>query len=123
MSLFRKREQVPANATPQMELEAFGPVLRHNHIAYVPSKAFSGVPGVGTTNLAYTPDFLLSAPESIAGNAIPRRANSIMITNKPAVIVRPKVTLEGVGGLTAGQLVHQPLLSAIIDTGDTGVGE
>ncbi|HEY1212707.1 MAG TPA: hypothetical protein VGE93_03650 [Bryobacteraceae bacterium] len=115
---------VPAFVNPQVELEALGPVVRHNHVAYVPSKSFSGVPGVGTANLAYVPDFLLSAPEWVAGNAAARRPNSITIANRPAVIVAPKRTLEGIGGLTAGQMVHQPLLAVQIDNqGNTEVGE
>lgn len=124
----RKRippENVPvvAYTNPQIELEAFGPIVRHNHIAYVPAKPWAGVPGVGVSNLAYAPDFLLSAPEWVAGNATARKPNSITIANKPAVIVRPKRTIEGVGGLTAGQLVHQPLVAVQIDNGNTEVGQ
>lgn len=113
----------PAHVTPAADLEAFGPVHRSNHIAYVPAREFSGVPGVGTGNLAYVPDFLLSGPEWFAGNTVLREANSIMIAQRPAAIVAPKTTLEGVGGVTAGQFVHQPLLAVNIDNGDTEVGQ
>lgn len=112
----------PVQNTPAVELESFGAVARHNHIAYVPAKSWARVPGVGVANLAYVPDFLLSPPAWIAGGGLLRQANSITITNKPAVIVRPKVTLEGVGGIVAGQIVHQPLLEVDVQNGLSGVG-
>lgn len=111
--------RTPANATPTQDLDAIGPVVRHNHIAYVPSPDWSNVPGTGTGNLAYAPDFLLSAPEFFGGNATLRNPNSIMICNPPAFIARPVTTLDGIGGLTAGQVVHQPLLEINVNLGNT----
>lgn len=112
----------PEQSTPQAELEHFGAVARQNHIAYLPAKPWSGVPGVGTGNLAYLPDFLLSPPQWIAGRGQLRQANSINIASKPAVILNPKTTLEGVGGIVAGQIVHQPLLEIDVQNGLSGVG-
>lgn len=111
-----------AHVNPQVELEAFGPVARHNHIAYVPSKAWSGVPGVGTGNLAYVPDYLLSPPMSYAGNGMLRAPNSVMIAQQPVMITRPKAVIEGIGGVVAGQMVHQPLLEVDVDN-DASLGE
>lgn len=113
---------VPAYTNPQIELEAFGPVIRTNHIAYVPAKAWALVPGVGTGNLAYAPDFLLSPPMSIAGNGMFRTPNSITIANRPAMIKRPKAVFEGLGGVVAGQVVHQPLLEVDVQN-DAVLGE
>lgn len=112
----------PEDSTPTRELEHIGPVVRANHIAYVPSKAWAGVPGVGTGNLAYVPDFLLGPPAWIAGVGRLRTPNSVRILNRPAVIVRPKTTLEGIGGTVAGQMVHQPLLEIDVQNGLSGVG-
>lgn len=126
----RRQQQTPgsdspvaAHTTPAGELEQFRPVVRHNHIAYVPAPEFSGVPGVGTANLAYVPDFLLSPPNFFGGNAALRRPNAIMIAIAPVMISSPVTRLEGIGGLTAGQLVHQPLLAVNVDNGSSEVGE
>lgn len=113
---------VPAYTNPQMDLESFGPVVRQNHVAYVPAKSWSMVPGVGTGNLAYVPDFLLSAPEALNGNGYLRVPNSITVANRPAMIRYPKTTLEGIGGLVAGQIIHQPLLEVDVDN-DASLGE
>jgi hypothetical protein len=78
---------------------------------------------VGTSNLAYIPDFLLSAPAWYAGNTVLRAPNAIMIANRPAVITHPKQVLEGIGGLTAGQLVHQPLIALDVSATSSEVGE
>lgn len=116
------REMLPDAGPPAADLEAFGAVARANHIAYIPAKPWSRVPGVGTSNLVYAPDFLLSPPQWIGGSGLLRSPNSIAIASKPAVIVHPKTTLEGVGGIVAGQLVHQPLLEVDIQNGLSGVG-
>jgi hypothetical protein len=113
----------PDLANPQEDLAAFGPVLRQNHIAYVPAKEWSQVPGVGTANLAYLPDYLLSPPAWFAGNAMLRQPNAFMIAQTPVAITQPKTVLEGIGGLTAGQMVHQPLLEVNIANGNSEVGE
>lgn len=113
-------DNTPFGVTPAADLAAFGPVIRQNHIAYVPDAEFSRVPGVGTGNLAYVPDFLLSPPAWFAGNAMLRVPNSIMIATPPVMISAPTVRVEGIGGVQAGQLVHQPLLEVNMDT---GVGE
>lgn len=112
----------PEQSTPALELEHFGPVARANHIAYVPAKSWAGVPGAGTSNLAYIPDFLLTPPAWIAGAGILRPPNTIRLFVKPAVIVQPKRTIEGIGGIVAGQIVHQPLLQIDIENGQSGVG-
>lgn len=116
-------EDVPQSVTPAFDLESFQPVLRANHIAYVPAREFSGVPGVGTANLAYVPDFLITAPAWYAGNTRYARPNAFTLANRPAAIVHPKTTLEGVGGVIAGQIVHQPLLAINIDNGNSSLGE
>jgi hypothetical protein len=108
----------PEQNTPAAELESFGPVARANHIAYVPSKAWAGVPGVGTGNLAFVPDFMVSAPQGLGM----LRPQGWGILNRPAVITRPKQTIEGLGGIVAGQIVHQPLLEIDIQNGLSGVG-
>jgi len=113
----------PYDTPPQEDLEALGPVVRQNHIAYVPVKEWARVPGVGTANLVYAPDFLLSPPAWFGGNAMLRQANSITIANPPVVVARPKTVLEGIGGITAGQIVHQPLLEVNINNGQSEVGE
>jgi hypothetical protein len=113
----------PTGVSPQADLAAFGPVLRQNHIAYVPAREFSGVPSVGTGNLAYVPDYLLSAPAWFAGNAALRVPNSIMIAQAPVMITQPKTVMEGIGGLTAGQIVHQPLLEVNILNNQSEVGQ
>lgn len=115
--------QTPYGVSPAADLAAFGPIVRQNHIAYVPSSDFARVPGVGTGNLAYVPDYLLSAPAWFAGNAMLRVPNSITIANPPVMITQPTVRLEGIGGLTAGQMVHQPLLEVNVNNGQSGVGE
>lgn len=109
--------------SPQADLDGLGPVIRQNHIAYVPAREFSGVPGVGTANLVYAPDYLLSAPAFFGGNAMLRVPNAIMIAQQPAAIVHPTTRIEGIGGLVAGQLVHQPLLEVNVSNGNTAVGE
>jgi hypothetical protein len=111
------------NVSPAADLEAIGPVARANHIAYVPSRPWSRVPGVGTANLAYVPDFLLSAPYWYAGNTVLRTPNAVMIATRPAVITHPKQVLEGIGGITAGQLVHQPLVALDVSATSSEVGE
>lgn len=113
----------PFGVAPALDLAAFGPVIRQNHIAYVPSPDWARVPGVGVANLAYLPDYLVSAPAWFAGNAMLRTPNALMIAQSPVVITHPKTVLEGVGGLTAGQMVHQPLLEVNINNGHSGVGE
>ena len=112
MSFFsrKKSPKPPPDATPTQEVAALGNVARHNHIAYAPSPDWSGVPGVGTANLAYLTDFILSSPEWFAGNTSFRNPNSIMIVNRPAFVNAPKTVFDGIGGLTAGQIVGQPLL-------------
>lgn len=130
MPLFRRRQArgdvedntdfTPYGVTPAADLAAFGPVIRQNHIAYVPDQEFARVPGVGVGNLAYVPDFLLSAPAWFAGNAMLRVPNSIVIAQPPVMITQPKTILEGIGGLTAGQMVHQPLLEVQVDNGGLG---
>lgn len=114
---------IPDGDNPQADLNSLGPVLRQNHIAYVPAREWSGVPGVGTGNLVYAPDFLLSAPNFFGGNAVLRKPNSIMIAQRPAVITHPTARVEGIGGLQAGQLVHQPLLEVDVQNGRSEVGE
>lgn len=114
---------VPDYGAPQEDLAALGPVVRQNHIAYVPAGFWSRVPGTGTGNLVYAPDFLLSPPNYFGGNAMLRRPNSIAIALPPAVITQPYTTLEGVGGLVAGQVIHQPLLAVEIDSSKSEVGE
>jgi hypothetical protein len=112
----------PDTGTPQEDIARLGPVMRQNHIAYVPIREWSQVPGVGTANLVYAPDFLLTAPAYFGGNAILRQPNAIRIATPPAAITHPKTVLEGIGGLTAGQVVHQPLLEVNVDNGNSGVG-
>lgn len=100
----------PSDATPVTTIDELGPVVRVNHIAYVPWQAVSNAPGVGTGNLAYVPDFLLSAPEYFAGNGRKRRDNVPTITNHAPMVMGQPTILQGIGGLTAGQAVTQPLL-------------
>ena len=116
----KKTVTPPQTSTPTQDLNALGPVARQNHIAYVPSGSWSGVPGVGTGNLVYAPDFLLSAVEDgMRGNGMSRKPNSIMICQVPVLVNAPKQVLEGVGGLVAGQVVHQPLLEVNINNENT----
>lgn len=100
----------PADANPTQEVASLGNVVRHNHIAYAPAPEWSGVPGVGAGNLAYLPDFLLSAPEFYGGNAVLVTPNAIVTTSRPAFVNAAKQVLDGVGGVTAGQIISQPLL-------------
>jgi hypothetical protein len=100
----------PESSIPVTEIDVLGPVVKHNHISYVPWGHVSHAPGVGTGNLAYVPDFLLSAPEYFAGNATKRRDNWPQITWHAPMIVGIPQRLEGIGGLTAGQNVMQSLL-------------
>src|SRR3954470_10964429 len=88
--------QTPYGVTPAADLAAFGPIIRQNHIAYVPSSDWARVPGVGVANLAYAPDYLLSAPAWFAGNAMLRVPNSITIANPPVMISAPTVKVEGI---------------------------
>jgi hypothetical protein len=100
----------PADSVPITEIDDLGPVVKHNHIAYIPWGHVSMAPGVGVGNLAYVPDFLLSAPEYFAGNATKRVDNTFVITQHAQMVVGFPTRLEGIGGLTAGQAVTQPLL-------------
>lgn len=118
--LFRRRKVTPPpSTTPSQELAVLGPVVQHNHIAYVPSAQWSGVPGVGTANLAYVPDFLLSAPESVSGNAITVQPNQFTLVNRPSFVNAPKQVADGIGGITAGQIVGQALLEVSLDNTGT----
>lgn len=118
---WRKKKEAPPKAelNPQEDLSAFGPVARHNHIAYVPSPSWSNVPGVGTSNFAYVPDFLLTAPAYYAGNAVPAGLNQFNTVKRPAFVVAPKTVLEGIGGVQAGQMAHQQLLEVNVNLGNT----
>jgi hypothetical protein len=118
---WRKKAEVkpPPTATPKQDLDSLGPVARHNHIAYVPSPSWSGVPGVGTANLVYAPDVLLSAPVYYAGNALPVPANQFNTVKRPAFVVAPKTVLEGIGGVQAGQIAYQQLLEVNVNLGNT----
>jgi len=106
----KRKPKPPEDATPTQEVAQLGNVIRQNHIAYVPAPDWSGVPGVGAANLAYAPDVLLSAPEFFGGNAVLRTPNAITIANRPAFVNAAKQVLDGVGGVTAGQIIGQPLL-------------
>lgn len=102
--------EVPSDSIPVVEIEELGPVARINHIAYRPWPQLAHVPGTGTGNLAYVPDFLLSAPEYFAGNFTQRKCNAIMVTGHATMVVALPTRLEGIGGLVAGQTILQPLL-------------
>jgi hypothetical protein len=101
---------IPADAIPVTEIAEIGPVVRHNHVAYVPWANVAHAPGTGTGNLAYIPDFLLSAPEYFAGNATKRVDNVPVVAQHSAMVTGFPTVLQGIGGLQAGQLVSRPLL-------------
>ena len=112
---------ISASAIPATEISLLGPVVKWNHIAYVPWGNVSHAPGVGTGNLAYVPDYLLSAPEYFAGNATKRHDNFPVITHHAPIVIGTPTTLEGIGGLTAGQAVTSPLLS-VESVNEMGLG-
>lgn len=98
-------------STPASELASLGPVIEHNHIAYVPQPSWSNVPGVGTGNLIFAPDTLLSAPYWFAGNAVMSGINAFGPAQlQGGYLQAPAQVLHGIGGITAGQLTHAPLL-------------
>jgi hypothetical protein len=113
----------PDTGAPQEDLSRLGPIIRQNHVAYFPVREWSRVPGVGTGNLVYAPDYLLTAPAFFGGSGRLRQPNSIRIAQAPAAITHPKTTVEGLGGVTAGQIVHQPLLEVNVSNGNSEVGE
>lgn len=114
-----RRKKVSAStqqqSTPQQDLDNLGPVVRQNHIAYVPQPAWSNVPGCGIGNLIYAPDFLLSAPEWFAGNTHLRTPNFPMIAKPPQMIIESTVTTDGIGGVQTGTLALQQLLEVSVD--------
>lgn len=104
-------ESPSASAIPITERALLGP-LAHSavHFAYAPWRAVANAPGVGVANLAYIPDFLISAPEWYAGHAIRYHQNAFGPTAHATMITGQPQFLEGVGGLTAGQWITGPLL-------------
>lgn len=103
---------------PTQDLANLGPVAFHNDIGYVPAKSWSGVPGVGVSNLAFVPDTLLSAPQYIAGAGELVPANSFAPTHPPLQVVDQPVLLSGLGGSVAGSLTLYPLLEVGLGDGN-----
>ena len=104
-------QAAPASAVPVDEISKLGPVARSStHAAFVPWRSVAGAPGVGAANMAYVPDYLISAPNYFAGNATLRHANAMNPTGHATMVTGQPTILEGVGGLTAGQFVTGPLL-------------
>jgi hypothetical protein len=106
-------------SNPAADLARIAPmVFASNDIAYVPASPWSQVPGCGVANLAYVPDFLLSAPAWFAGNAIPV-THALVETVKPYAVVASKQVLEGVGGLVSGSTALQQLVEVQLNLGNT----
>ena len=102
---------VSPSAVPITEISQLGPIaISATHAAFVPWAPVSGAPGVGVANLAYIPGFLMSAPNYYGGNATVRRANAIQIATHATMVTGQPSFLEGVGGLTSGQIITAPLL-------------
>lgn len=107
----------PGQSNPAQDVADLGPVVRHNHIAYVPAKGWSGTPGTGTGNLAYVPDFLLTAPYWVAGNAVNVLPNAFKTTHAPFAVFGGKTVLEGIGGVQHGGTALQQLLEMQVVNG------
>jgi hypothetical protein len=115
----KKSNIVPPTSTPVQDIANLGPVVRHNHIAYVPAASWSLVPGVGVANLAYVPDFLITAPDFATGRSTRSGANRFVPVHRPVAIVAQPTVLNGVGGIVSGNTQLQQLLEVNYNLGNT----